>query len=39
MLHLAKRRESTTVCKDCGQLKYGLPDNIDPFAEEILRRF
>jgi radical SAM protein with 4Fe4S-binding SPASM domain len=26
------------ICKSCGQLIWGQPDNLDPFREEIIRR-
>jgi radical SAM protein with 4Fe4S-binding SPASM domain len=38
-LHLQKRRCDNEVCRNCGQLTYGAPDNIDQFAEELLKRF
>jgi radical SAM protein with 4Fe4S-binding SPASM domain len=37
-VHLSKERFNMYFCKDCQQLKYGMPDNIDPYADEILRR-
>lgn len=36
--HLRKMRHQVYFCRDCQQLKYGMPDNIDPYAEELLRR-
>ena len=36
--HLMKRRGENRMCGDCGQLSHCLPDNIDPFAEALLRR-
>lgn len=37
-LHLRKVRDLVKPCCNCQQLKYGMPDNIDPYAEELLRR-
>jgi radical SAM protein with 4Fe4S-binding SPASM domain len=38
-VHLRERRfKCTTNCANCGQLKYGAPDNIDAYADQILRR-
>jgi len=36
--HLMKRRGENRMCGHCGQLSHCLPDNIDPFAETLLRR-
>jgi MoaA/NifB/PqqE/SkfB family radical SAM enzyme len=36
--HLRGDRKLLMSCRECGQLRYGAPDNIDPYAEEILRR-
>jgi radical SAM protein with 4Fe4S-binding SPASM domain len=36
--HLMKRRGDNRMCANCGQLSYGLPDNIDPYAETLLSR-
>ena len=36
--HLKKCRFDMEYCRNCGQLSYGAPDNIDPYAQEILRR-
>ena len=33
-----KQKYMLNSCYNCGQLKYGAPDNIDEYAEEILRR-
>ena len=38
IVHLNKRRECIPICKNCGQLSYGAPDDIDPYAQDILRR-
>lgn len=37
-LHLRKARDLVKPCCNCQQLKYGMPDNIDPYADELLRR-
>lgn len=39
IMHLSGGRSLIEFCSNCGQLQYGAPDNIDEFAEEILRRF
>lgn len=36
--NLRMLRHCLMSCCDCQQLKYGMPDNIDPYAEELLRR-
>jgi hypothetical protein len=36
--HLQKNRKNIKFCKDCRQLLYGMPDDIDQYAGEILRR-
>jgi len=36
--HLRKERHCLLSCCDCQQLKYGMPDNIDLYADELLRR-
>jgi MoaA/NifB/PqqE/SkfB family radical SAM enzyme len=38
VLHLEGRRKEHPICGVCGQMSHGLPDNIDPFAVEILER-
>jgi len=35
---MLKDRKSIRGCSDCGQLLYGAPDNIDQYAEELLKR-
>jgi radical SAM protein with 4Fe4S-binding SPASM domain len=35
MAHLLKKRSQIPICKNCGQLIYGLPDNIDQHAFNI----
>lgn len=37
MFLLMKRKEHA-VCGQCGQLSHGLPDNIDPYADELLEK-
>lgn len=36
--HLNGRRKENDICKHCGQLSHCLPDNIDPYAEDLLRK-
>ena len=36
-LHLLKKRKDHPVCGACGQLSHCLPDNIDPYAEMLLK--
>ena len=31
-------RKKHPVCKDCGQMSHGMPDNIDPFADKLLEK-
>jgi len=33
--NLEKNRNDLYLCKNCGQLKYGQPDNIDKYAEVL----
>lgn len=37
-LFLRKERKSHPICQNCGQLTHGMPDNIDDYAEELLKR-
>ena len=37
-IFLEKKRKEHPVCKDCGQLTHGLPDDIDTYAEMLLKR-
>jgi radical SAM protein with 4Fe4S-binding SPASM domain len=37
-MFLRKDRKKHPVCKDCGQMTHGMPDNIDKFADELLRK-
>jgi MoaA/NifB/PqqE/SkfB family radical SAM enzyme len=38
LIHLRKHRWVLPSCATCGQLSYGAPDNIDHYADQILRR-
>jgi len=38
-MHLLKKRKTHSICGACGQLSHGLPDNIDPFAGQLIKRF
>lgn len=38
LAHLEGRRRENAVCGGCGQLSHGLPDNLDPFREHLLRK-
>lgn len=35
-MFLLMKRKGHAVCGQCGQLSHGLPDNIDPYADELL---
>ncbi|MDA0036149.1 SPASM domain-containing protein [Brachyspira hyodysenteriae] len=35
---LKKERKSHPICKNCGQLTHGMPDNIDDYADELLNK-
>jgi radical SAM protein with 4Fe4S-binding SPASM domain len=37
--HLKGKRMENPVCSQCGQLTHCLPDNIDPYREEVLETF
>jgi radical SAM protein with 4Fe4S-binding SPASM domain len=37
-IHLKKVRKLFPPCANCDQLSYGAPDDIDPYAQDILRR-
>ena len=37
-LFLMKKRKSHPICKDCGQLTHGMADNIDDYADKLLKR-
>ncbi|MDX8551888.1 radical SAM protein [Methanospirillum sp. J.3.6.1-F.2.7.3] len=36
--HLSGRRKMNPVCEKCGQLTHCMPDNIDPYAPELLKK-
>jgi radical SAM protein with 4Fe4S-binding SPASM domain len=37
-MHLLKKRKDHPICAMCGQLSHCLPDDIDPYAEILLKR-
>ena len=37
-MFLKMKRKSHPVCKNCGQLTHGMPDNIDMFANELISK-
>lgn len=37
-MFLRHERKNHPVCKDCGQMSHGMPDDIDAFAEEMLKK-
>jgi len=37
-MFLEKKRKEHPVCRNCGQLSHGLPDDIDDYAEELLKK-
>lgn len=39
MMMLQGHRKDIKFCKDCAQLKGGMPSNIDVYAEDILNKF
>ena len=36
--NLKGNRKNNDMCSECGQLTHCLPDNIDPYKEELLDR-
>jgi len=36
--HLQGRRKGIAVCAECGQLSHCLPDNLDPYVDELAER-
>lgn len=38
IMFLEGRRKEHSVCKDCGQLTHGMPDNIDDYKEQLLKK-
>jgi radical SAM protein with 4Fe4S-binding SPASM domain len=37
-MHLMKKRKAHPICSVCGQLSHCLPDDIDPFADNLLKK-
>ena len=37
-MFLEGRRKGHPICRNCGQLTHGMPDNIDSFANELLKK-
>lgn len=37
-MFLNKERKEHPICRNCGQLSHGMPDDIDKFAEILLKR-
>lgn len=37
-MFLRKERKEHSVCKNCGQMSHGLPDDIDKYAGQLLKR-
>ena len=37
-MFLEKKRKEHFFCGKCGQMSHGLPDDIDPYAEELLSK-
>jgi len=37
-MFLMKKRKEHYLCKDCGQMTHGMPDDIDEFAEVLLTK-
>ena len=38
-MFLEGRRKEHGICRNCGQLRQGQPDNIDLYAEELLEKY
>ena len=38
LAHLSGKRKENPTCGDCGQLTHCLPDNIDPFANQLFEK-
>ena len=32
------KRKGHKICGDCGQMSHGLPDNLDPYRENIIKK-
>lgn len=37
-MFLQGKRKEHPICKSCGQMSHGMPDNIDKYADELLKR-
>ena len=37
-MFLEGKRKSNPICRNCGQMTHGMPDNIDKFSKNILKR-
>jgi len=38
VMHLSGKRDTHPFCSKCRQLVYGMPDVLDPYADEILKK-
>ena len=38
IMFLEDRRKEHPVCRNCGQLTHGMPDNIDAYSNELLKK-
>jgi MoaA/NifB/PqqE/SkfB family radical SAM enzyme len=38
LMFLQNKRKEHPVCKDCGQMSHGMPDNIDAYADTLLKK-
>jgi len=38
-MFLRKERKIHPICKDCGQMSHGMPDDIDQYADQLLNKF
>jgi hypothetical protein len=37
-MFLEGERKNHPVCKNCGQMSHGMPDDIDKYSGELLKR-
>lgn len=37
-MFLDGKRKGHKICGDCGQMSHGLPDNLDPYRENIIKK-
>ena len=37
-LFLKGKRKQHPICGNCGQMSHGMPDNLDPYADEIYKK-